>query len=86
MKIKKVEKKFNKLIKEEIGPDGFAEIEKVVIDKRYNTIEMYVALGECFADGNESDNWTERVVMEYPDGKNIDFLLGMFYENLRQLF
>lgn len=85
MKVKKVEKEFNKLIRKEIGPDGFAQVDKVVIDKRYNTIELYVSFGEATADGNESD-WVEKVMLEYPDGKNVHFLQGMFYESIRKFF
>lgn len=80
MKIKKVEKAFNKMIQEEIGPDGYVTIDKVEIDPDGQFIKIKGGFGECSE--NRDGDWREDYELEYADGKSLEFLKGMFYRVL----
>lgn len=85
MKIKKIEKAFNKMVKEEIGPDGYVAINKIVIfPKPDGLIDVEGTFGELGSNGKV--NWNEPFKLEYADGKSLEFLKGMFYKELEKVF
>lgn len=85
MKIAKIEKVLDKMVKEEIGPDGYVRVDKVEICPDGNLIKISGAWGEC--NSQEADgNWQYEYVLEYADGKSLEFIKGMFYRELEKLF
>ena len=85
MKIKNLEKAFEKLVKREFSSDGFSEIERVVIDRQTDEITLKVAVGEYNLEDPDGC-WKEVFELTYPDGENADFIRGMLYDKLRDLF
>lgn len=85
MKINKLEKSFEKLIKKEFDSDGFARIDKVVINRQTDEISLTVVVGHCNLETPDG-NWSKDVTLVYPDGKGVEFIKGMIYEYLRRLF
>lgn len=85
LKIKKVEKAFAKVMKEEISADGYVSINKVEIYPNENIIEINGTYGEHFADGDK-DNWSENFRLSYSNGRPLEFLKGMFYHELSKNF
>lgn len=85
LKIKKVEKSLNKVIKEEISADGYVSINKVEIYPNENIVEINGTYGEYFADGDK-DNWSENFRLSYSNGRPLEFLKGMFYQELSKNF
>ena len=85
MKIKQVEKAFAKVMKEEIGADGYVSISKVEIYPKENIVEISGTYGEDFGNKDES-NWSEPFRLSYTNGRPIEFLKGMFYHELSKHF
>jgi hypothetical protein len=83
MKVKKLEKAFEKLVKREIDSDGFVRIDTVVIDRQTEEITLTVAVGQAYADSDGS--WCEIIELTYPDGESVEFVKGMLYTKLRKL-
>lgn len=84
LKIKKVEKAFVKVMKEEIGPDGYVNINKVEIYPDENIVEISGNYGEkC---GIQENNWNESFRLSYTNGRPLEFLKGMFYHELSKNF
>ena len=83
MKIKQLEKAFDKLVKREIDSDGFARIDTVIIDRQTDEISLTVAIGQLYLDSDGS--WCESIELTYPDGESLEFVKGMFYKDLRKL-
>ena len=85
LKIKKVEKSLNKVIKEEVSADGYVNIHKVEIYPSENIVEINGTYGEYFADGDK-DNWSENFRLSYSNGRPLEFIKGMFYQELSKNF
>jgi hypothetical protein len=81
LKIKKLEKSLNKIMKKETSADGYVRIDKVVIYPDGNQVEISGGYGEYFADGDQA-NWQENFRLDYVNGRNLDFIKGMFYQFL----
>lgn len=76
MKIKQLEKRLLAEVKEQFaGADGFVRLDAVTIDfgfeKPYITIK-----GAYGADG--AAVWQREFEITYPDGKNADYIAGVF--------
>lgn len=85
LKIRKVEKSLNQVIKEEISSYGHVSIEKVEIYPNENIIEINGTYGEHFADGDVA-NWSEDFRLSYSNGRPLEFIKGMFYQELSKNF
>lgn len=83
MKIKKLERKLNKLIKEEYGADGYLRIDRVEIDREFGTENLITIKG---AYGREGDNADGKVDFQleyelvYHNGVSAEFVAGMLYQ------
>lgn len=84
--INKLEKAFNKMIKEEVGPDGYVRIDKVEIYPDGKLIKISGGFGEYNSQGNSDGDWEEKYVLEYTDGKSLEFIKGMFYGEFERCF
>lgn len=84
MKIKKLQKAFMKLAHEEIGADGYAQIESVRIDVDHKEIRVDGHFGLLDKDG--ADGFNEHFTLDYPDGKSVQFVAGMLYAEMRRTF
>lgn len=78
MKIKQLEKRLLAEVKEQFaGADGFVRLDAVTIDfefeKPYITVKG--AYG-AYADGEVV--WQSEFEITYPDGKNADYIAGVF--------
>ena len=85
LKIKKVEKSLNKVIKEETSADGYVSINKVEIYPNENIVEINGTYGENIDDGDQ-DNWSKNFRLSYSNGRPLEFLKGMFYQELSKNF
>ena len=85
LKIKKVEKAFTKVMKEEIGADGYVNINKVEIYPNENIVEISGNYGEYCGEKHEA-NWHESFRLSYTNGRPLEFLKGMFYHELSKNF
>ena len=83
MKIKKLERKLNKLIKEEYGADGYLRIDRVEIDREFGTENLITIKG---AYGKEGDNTDGKIDFQldyelaYHNGVSAEFVAGMLYQ------
>ena len=84
LKINKVEKAFTKVMKEEIGKDGYATITKVEIYPKENIIEISGSYGETCE--NQTESWGDTFRLSYSNGRPLEFLKGMFYHELSKHF
>lgn len=84
MKIKQLEKAFEKLVKREINSDGFARIDTVIIDRQTDEISLTVAVGQYNLEDSDG-SWCESIELTYPDGESLEFVKGMLYKDLRKL-
>lgn len=79
MKIKKLEKAFNKMMKEELKGCGFTEIDRVIIYPKTKGIIMIEGrYGSKSPDGKIE--WQERFTLECNRGQSLEFLKGMLLQ------
>lgn len=79
MKIKKLEKKLNKIVVKEFGADGYAEIESVEIDRTIDPDGPFITL-KCQY-GIYGDFY-KKIEINYLDGEKLDHIAGMFHANI----
>lgn len=84
MKIKKLQKAFTKLAHEEIGADGYAQIETIRINVDNKEIRIQGHFG--LLDKEDADGFSEHFTLDYPDGKSVEFVTGMLYSEMRKSF
>lgn len=83
MKIKKLERKLNKLIKEEYGADGYLRVDRVEIDREFGTENLITIKGAYGREGDNADGKVDFQLdyeLSYPDGKSAEFVAGMLYQ------
>ena len=78
--IEKLEKAFNKMIQKEFLPDGYVCIHKVEICVDGTFIKISGRFGNCGTDLDK--HWSRPFELEYSDGKSIEFIKGMLYNQL----
>ena len=86
LKIEKVRKAFMQMVKEEIGADGYVNINKVEIYPDSKEICISGNYGIAASDGNNDCSWSENYTLTYTDGRPLEFLKGMFYKELQKSF
>ena len=78
MKIKKLEKAFNKMVKEEIDKDLYVKITSVNILPEFD--KLIILQGDfrsVSSDGKIS--YQDSFKLKYNSGKSLEFIKGMFY-------
>lgn len=82
---KKLNRVFTKIMKEQFGPDGFAEIDKIVVEFLGDTTS--ICLKGRMGDGSQDETgWQEDFTVEYPDGQSLDFIKGVFYAQTENIY
>lgn len=79
MKIKQLEKRLLAELKEQFaGADGFVRLDTITIDLEFEKTYIVIkgAYGAHNADGNVA--YQREFEIEYPDGKNADYIAGVF--------
>lgn len=79
MKIKQLEKRLLTEVKEQFaGADGFVRLDAITIDLEFEKpyITIRGAYGAYAADGEVV--WQSEFEISYPDGKNADYIAGVF--------
>ena len=86
MKIKQLADGLNKVVKKEISADGIVSISKVEIFPSTDgtTIRVSGLYGEKEPADGSDDAWYNEYSIEYADGKSVEFVMGMFYQFLRE--
>ena len=84
LKIKVVDKAFDKMAKVEFGPDGYACIDKVIIEPDGNLITIKGVFGE-FDENDCSNNWNEEFELYFNGRKSLEYLKGMFYKEIEKV-
>lgn len=84
MKIKKLEKAFNKMVKEEIDKELCVAITSVNILPEFG--KLIILQGDfrsVSSDGKIS--YQSSFKLKYTNGKSLEFIKGMFYTTLKEL-
>lgn len=82
--LKEIQQSFEKIVKEEIGTDGYVGIECIyIVPSNYWVITGEV--GKIKPDGDKKYDWNEDFRLEFKDGQSWDFVKGIFYKTLRDI-
>ena len=85
MKIKKLEKAFNKMVKEEIDKDLYVQITNVNICRIFG--KLIILQGDFRSVSPEGKvSYLSSFKLKYSNGKSLEFIKGMFYTTLKDIW